>query len=534
MADFESAPWAQGEAARLNGLRLDAIERLSEARLMLGEHQQLVAELESLVAQHPLRERLWAHLMLALYRSDRQADALRAYGRLRRRLGEELGIEPSRELARLEEAILLQKPELDWQPPQHARTDALAGTSVPLPRTLRRATADVFVGRQVELDLLMRAWKDARAGDPRVVLVGGEPGVGKTRLAAELALIVSSDETVVLYGRCEEDIGIPYQPWVEALRYLLAHEPRDLLSELGPEHGGALARLLPDLAPRFGQQPDMPPSHRDADLSYLFGAVVGLLARVCTRCPVLLVLEDLHWADKQSLLLLRHVIASTDPRRLLIVGTYRPTDLDVDHPLTDVLAAMHREPHVQRVDVHGLSDTEVVDLLEAMAGHALDDAGIAFAHAVHRETDGNPFFTNEIVRHLTETGVISQSDDGRWIAAPDFSIHDELPTSVREVIGRRVARLGMETEQTLRAAAVIGRDFELDLLARVTEQSEDRLLDLLDPAIRAVLIRAASQRPNAFSFSHALVEHTLYDDLGPSRQGRLHLRVAYRPRGALR
>ena len=255
---------------------------------------------------------------------------------------------------------------------------------------------------------------------------------------------------------------------------------------------------------------------------------------MCRRCTVLLVLEDLHWADKQSLLLLRHVIGSTDPRRLLIVGTYRSTDLGVDHRLTDVLAAMHREPQVQRVDVHGLSDTEVVGLLEAMAGHALDDAGIAFARAVHRETDGNPFFTNEIVRHLIESGVISQSDDGRWIAALDFSPHDELPTSVREVIGRRVARLGMETERTLRAAAVIGRDFELDLLARVTEQSEDRLLDLLDPAIRAVLIRDTPQRPNAFSFSHALVEHTLYDDLGPSRQGRLHLRVAYRPRGALR
>jgi DNA-binding SARP family transcriptional activator len=526
LADFESAPWAQAEAARLNGLRLDAIESLTEARLMLGEHLQLVAALETLVGQHPLRERLWAQLMLALYRSNRQADALRAYGRLRRRLGEELGIEPSRELARLEEAILLQKPELDWQPPPRGQADSLAGASVPVPHTLRRAASDLFVGRRAEVDLLMRAWKDARAGDPRVVFVSGEPGVGKTRLAAELAQIVSAEGTDVLYGHCEEDIGIPYQPWVEALRHRIGEEPRALFAELAADYVDALARLMPEVAREFGEPASSPTNHPEAQRYLLFAAVVGLLARACSECPVLLVLEDLHWADKQSLLLLRHVIGSSDPRRLLIVGTYRPTDLDVDHPLTDVLAAMHRERQVQRLDMHGLSDTEVIGLLESMAGHALDDAGIAFAHAVYRETDGNPFFTNEIVRHLAETGVISRDDDGGWTAAPDFSAHAELPTSVREVIGRRVARLGVDTERTLRAAAVIGRGFELDLLARVTEQTEHRLLDLLDPAIRAVLIRDVPQRSNAFSFSHALVEHALYDDLGPSRQRQLHLRVA--------
>ena len=269
----------------------------------------------------------------------------------------------------------------------------------------------------------MRAWKDARAGDPRVVLVGGEPGVGKTRLAAELARIVSSNGADVLYGRCEEDIGIPYQPWVEALRYLLAHEPRDLLGELGR---GARRRARPGSCPtsrrdsvsnqtchratKTRTSPTCSVLSSDFSLACAEGARSSSCSRTCTGPP------------SSRCCCCATSIASTDPRRLLIVGTYRPTDLDVDHPLTDVLAAMHREPHVQRVDVHGLSETEVVDLLEAMAGHALDDAGIAFARAVHRETDGNPFFTNEIVRHLTESGVISQSDDGRWIAAPDFSL----------------------------------------------------------------------------------------------------------------
>ena len=190
LADFEGAAWAQPEAARLEGLRLAAIERLTGARLALGEHAALVPELEALVEQHPWREGLWAQLMLALYRSDRQADALRAYGRLRRHLGEELGIEPSKELVGLEEAILLQKPELDWRAP---RLESTAGVSLPVPVVLRDAADELFVGRGPELDALKRAWKDASAGERRAVLIGGEPGVGKTRLAAELASVVAAE-----------------------------------------------------------------------------------------------------------------------------------------------------------------------------------------------------------------------------------------------------------------------------------------------------------------------------------------------------
>ena len=253
----------------------------------------------------------------------------------------------------------------------------------------------------------------------------------------------------------------------------------------------------------------------------------GFIARLCSDNPVLLVLEDLHWADKPTLLLLRHLIAATDSSRLLVLGTYRPTDLGAEHPLTDVLAVLRREEQVQRVDLHGLNDAEVVALLEAAAGHSLDDQGVVLAHALYRETDGNPFFTGEILRHLAETGAISQRDDGRWIADVDFRDQAALPTSVREVIGRRVARLGEETEQTLRAAAVIGRDFELDLLAggHRPERRPHRST-CSDGAIRAVLIREVPQRPGRLSFSHALIEHTLYDDLGPTRRQRLHLRVA--------
>jgi DNA-binding SARP family transcriptional activator/tetratricopeptide (TPR) repeat protein len=523
LADFEGATWAQPEAARLEGLRLAAIERLTDARLTLGAHAALVPELEALVEEHPWREGLWAQLMLALYRSDRQADALRTYQRLRRHLGDELGIEPGKDLVGLEEAILLQKPEVDWQAP---RPESTAGVSLPVPGVLRDAADELFVGRGPQLAALRRGWKDASAGERCEVLICGEPGVGKTRLAAELAKVVAAEEAGVLYGRCDEDLGIPYQPWVEALRHLIVHEPPELLAEHVARYGGQLARLIPELAERVGDQPASQSGDLDGERHLLFGAVVGLLARVCSDIPILLVLEDLHWADKPSLLLLRYLIASTDPSQLLVVATYRPTDLAAEHPLTDVLAALHREEHVQRLELRGLDDTEVVALVEAAAGHALDDTGVALAHALHRETDGNPFFTREILRHLAETGAISQRDDGRWVAEVDFRDEAGLPTSVREVIGRRVARLGEETGRILRAAAVIGRDFDLDVLAGVTDHSDEHLLDLLDGAIRAVLVREVPHRPARLAFSHALIEHTLYDDLGPTRRQRLHRRVA--------
>ena len=400
-----------------------------------------------------------------------------------------------------------------------------AGMALPVPELLRDATGELFVGRGPELEALMRAWKDASVGERRAVLISGEPGIGKTRLAAELARNVAGEDAAVLYGRCDEDLGIPYQPWVEALRHLIVHEPQDLLAgHIGP-HGARLARLVPELAQRVGDQSSAPRGDPGEERYLLFGAVVGLIARVCSDTPVLLVLEDLHWADKPSLLLLRHVIASTDPHRLLVVGTYRQTDLGAEHPLTDVLAALHREQHAQRIDLRGLSDAEIVSLLEAAAGHPVEEAGVALAHALYRETDGNPFFAGEILRHLAETGAIYQGDDGRWTAAVDFRDHDRLPTSIREVIGRRVAQLGEDTEETLRAAAVIGRDFDLDLLAAVTDYGEDHLLDLLDAAIDAVLIREVPQRPGRLSFSHALIEHTIYDALGSTRRQRLHRRI---------
>jgi hypothetical protein len=237
-----------------------------------------------------------------------------------------------------------------------------------------------------------------------------------------------------------------------------------------------------------------------------------------------LILDDLHWADGPTLSLLRHVVARRAASSVLLLGAYRDSDLSRDHPLAKLLADLHREQGVMRVSLGGLDAGDVLALIEGAAGHPLDEGG-ALAREITRETAGNPFFAVELLRHLRESGAIVQEDAGRWRLAERIA-ELGLPQSVREVIGRRVERLGADARTALSAAAVIGRDFEIELLYAVLELTEARLLDLLEEAVSASLLNENREHAGRFTFTHALVEHTLYEDLGATRRARLHQRVA--------
>jgi predicted ATPase len=211
--------------------------------------------------------------------------------------------------------------------------------------------------------------------------------------------------------------------------------------------------------------------------------------------------------------------------RVMVVGTYRDSELSRDHPLTALLADLHREQGVERLKLAGLQAEDLLALMEALAGHQLDEDGRALALQITRETAGNPFFAVELLRHLTESGAIVQENGGRWRLVGEVS-ELGLPQSVREVIGRRVDRLGSDARTALSAAAVIGREFEIDLLLAVLELAEARLLDLLEQAVSASLLKESGDRAGRFIFTHALVEHALYQDLGRTRRARLHRQVA--------
>ncbi len=288
-------------------------------------------------------------------------------------------------------------------------------------------------------------------------------------MVAEAARSAFDAGACVLFGHCEEDLATSYQLFAEALGHYVTHAPEERLAAHVEAHGSELSRLVPALNSRI---PDLPPSKAtdsDTERFLLFAAVVGLLTMASEHQPVLLVLDDLQWADKGSLLLLRH-LASADPTmRVLVLGTYRDSELSTADALVDALAALHRLDGVTRIDLVGLDDTGVVALMEAGAGHRLDEGAVDLAHAIYRETDGNPFFVSEVLRNLVETGAIGQDAEGRWVAEDMLDV-TALPDSVREVIAARVLRLGKDAGRILSMAAVIGRDFDLPTLGRRYEQ----------------------------------------------------------------
>jgi len=407
--------------------------------------------------------------------------------------------------------------EVGWAP-------AEAVAQVPLPSRLASSPPTGVVGRVLEREHLIATLKAACAGEGhRVVLLSGEPGIGKTTLAADVAQRAQGDGATVLYGRCDEDLGVPYQPFVEALGGYVSDAPEQALLALDERRLSELSRLLPQVRHRIPTLAEPPSTDPDAERYLLFGAITAVLAGMAAKAPVVVVLDDLHWADKPTVLLLRHLVATLDRAEVLVVGTYRDSDLTATHPLTEGLAALRAEPAVERIAVDGLDDNGVVALLEGLAGHELGDDGIELAHAVRRETDGNPFFTAEVLRHLSETGAIRQ-EDGRWVAAVELSAIG-LPDSVREVVGQRVRRLGDDVQQVLTVASVIGRDFDLALLARVAERAEDDVLDALEEAASAAVVAEVDGRSERFTFTHALFQHTLYEGLSASRRARTHRRI---------
>jgi DNA-binding SARP family transcriptional activator len=492
LADLADERFAQPEIARLEALRVAALEQRIDAELAAGADAELVGELEALVAAHPLRERPRAQLMLALYRAGRQAEALDAYRDARRALVDELGIEPSAELRELEQAVLEQDPALDARPAPAAAAGGL-------------------VGRERELGELLAALEDALAGRGRLVVLTGEPGIGKTRLAEELTARATARGGQVLVGRCWEAGGAPaYWPWVQSLRtYVRESEPAALRAAAG-DRGGDLAQLVPELRRHVPGLPEPAALEPDAARFALFDATAELLRNASRERPIVIVLDDLHAADEPSLLLLRFVARGLGSSRLLVVGACRDVDPVPGGPLTELLVDVAREPAARRVSLSGLSERELADYVAQTAPRI---ASAPLVARLHEETEGNPLFAGEIVRLLAVEGV------------PAAGAATAVPQSVRDVIARRLAHLSDGCNRMLAHASVLGREFALDALAILGGAGEDELLDLLDEAIAARVVSDVPGAAGRLRFAHVLIRDALYEGLTGVRRVALHGRA---------
>jgi DNA-binding SARP family transcriptional activator/tetratricopeptide (TPR) repeat protein len=497
-AEFATHRFAQAEIARLHELRLVAIEGHLEAELGRGRAAELIGELESLVTEHPLRERFRSQLMLALYRTGRQAEALEAYRGACRVLREELGLEPSRELRDLERAILSQDPSLEPAPTEAAGNAGDSGQAA-------------FVGREAELGELVAGLEEVFDGHGRLILLTGEPGIGKSRLADELIRRARERGADILVGRCWEAGGAPaYWPWVQSLRgYIRELDPALLRAELGTA-AADIAPIVPELDAILPGLPEQPADPEGARFR-LFDATTEFLRTASGRRPILLFLDDLHAADAPSLLLLQFLVRQLGSSGILVLGAYRSVDPVPGSPLRAMLAEVAREPTTRRVVLKGLTETDVAEYVELAAGRAASSEVVT---ALHEETEGNPLFMVEMVRLLAiEGGDLEPLSPGMPL---------DIPESIRDVITRRIAHLSAESNRVLVLASVLGREFAPAALARLAGVSEDDLLEQLDEAMAAGVLSHLPGSVDQVRFAHVLMRDTLYDGITVARRVRLH------------
>ena len=485
----------------------DVLARLASDAEAAGSLEDAIRISHRGVELDPLREDAHREHIRRLIAAGEVAAARLAFDGLARRLRAELQVPPSRETRRLLEAIHSREGSPAW-----AATETLP----PLPPALARRERNPFIGREDSLGWLRAQWSEAREGSGRLGVIAGDPGIGKTRLASELARAAHEEGAAVLLGRCDEELLMSYQPFVEAFaRYVAAVSSEVLRCHVGA-YADELVRLVPELARRLPELAEPVDVDSEGQRFRMFEAAGALLANASRSWPVVLVLEDLHWADKPTALLLTHVVRSIQTERVLVIGTYRETELG--EPLASVLANLHRERAVERLRLGSLNRGEVATMISGWLGRP---PPTHFAHALHRETEGNPFFIEEVLRHLIEADAVDGTEWGRLASFTELGI----PDGVREAIERRLATLSPAARRVVTMAAAIGRSFSIEVLDGLAELPGERLLEALEEAAERRIVEEEAGAPGRYTFAHALIRETLYASLsGPRRVG-LHRRI---------
>jgi DNA-binding SARP family transcriptional activator/tetratricopeptide (TPR) repeat protein len=521
LTDLGPPDFAETTVARLGELRVVAEETAMAAALELGQHRDIVGRLQEMVAAHPYHERLCGLLVLALYRSGRQVDALAAYAATKQRLGDELGIDPSPDLQALETAVLRQDPALlmtvdattSARGVQPVDPDPLA--SLPRPPSdavfaaLRRSP---MVGRDSALATTTAAWQDVRDGGRALLALSGPAGVGKSRLAAELAHLATDDGATVLVGRCDE--AVPYAALSCALGSSTAARR---LATAAPT--GVRARLYPLLPLDLDAGMDGPRGAGPDQLAGLARAVEWLLAALAQEGPVLLVVEDAERLTREESDLLA-VLATRLPERSLVVVCFRDPPGSRHAPLAGLLGRGGVYEMTRLVSLSALDRGDLGELVISLHEDG-EDAPPALVDALWERTGGNPFFAREVLRGLGPDDLRS----GR--------LREDLPTGLRGVLRHRLSQLSDETRAALSAAAVLGREVELARLGHVLEEREERVVEALERAVGSgFLVEAGQSWAGGYAFQHDLMREAVYAEIPLPRRQRLHHRAVEAVLGA--
>jgi DNA-binding SARP family transcriptional activator/tetratricopeptide (TPR) repeat protein len=481
----------------------EVLTRLAADALADGDLTDAIRISRRRVSLDPLGEDAHRELIRCLIAVGEVSAARMAFDELARRLRAELHVAPSRETRRLLEETT-------------GPTSVSAGERPPLPATMGRRERSPFVGREDALSWLEAQWSDAQAGAGRLAVIAADPGMGKTRLVSEFGRRAYERGATVLLGRCHEEVLISYQPFVEAFgRYVRAVAPDVLRSQVGPDEA-ELGRLVPELARRLPELAEPIGGDSEGERFRVFEAAGSVLARASRSWPLVLILEDLHWADKPTALLLTHVVRSIQADHVLVVGTCRETE--PGEPLAAALADLRRDRSLERLRLRSLHRGDVATLISAWLGRS---PPTHFAHLLHRETDGNPFFIEEVLRHLIEVGAVEGRDWGRLAS---FTEHG-IPDGVREAIERRLASLSPVARRVVLMAAAIGRSFSTEVIEAIAELHGDALLDALEEATARRILLEEPGAPGHYAFAHALFRESLYASLSAPRRAGLHRRI---------
>ncbi|MEU4222187.1 BTAD domain-containing putative transcriptional regulator, partial [Actinoplanes sp. NPDC026623] len=493
LADVAELSWLGDEAARLEQLRLRAVRALAESRIALGEHVEALPDLERLSREHPFDEQLHGHLILALYRAGRQAESLAAYRRLRGALDEELGIEPGPALRALETAILRQDPKLE---PDRSSV-AVPGPAAAPGAGAVRFGGPAVVGRRDELAALLDLVRGVPLGTGGAIFLLGEAGIGKTRLAAEASRAAAGAGLLVLRGRSTAP-AVQFRPLSEALLALLRRSGPLDVPELRP-YLPALSRLVPEWRREHGPQ-------ADESLVVLAEAVLRLIVHLGGATGVLLVLEDLHEADADTLAVVDYLIDNAGQERLLVLATLRP-ECDA---LKLARAAQHRRA-AGVLELRRLGEGAVREL----AAGCLGASPGAIPEAVHERlrdaSDGVPLHVEELLAGMVGDGVLAYAG-GHWTVTGPLPAGP--PTTLAATLAGRADRLGPRTRELLRAATLFGRRFPAEMAALVAGLNENELLVGLREAIEAQLL-VVDDGTGSYAFRHALTAEALRDRMLP-------------------